>query len=145
MFGMSMTEVMIILVVALLVLGPNELPKAARTLGKTLRDVRRASEDLRDTFEREVMADKPPPKIRPPDGEPVSSAPVAPTTAPEAMHAAPTEPPAEPAPPAALAADAALHLSPTSADAPEVATPSPLAGLEVGPDPFAVADSKDRA
>jgi sec-independent protein translocase protein TatB len=57
MFGMSGTELIIILVVALILLGPDELPKAARTVGKTLRDIRRASDDLRDTFEREVMSE----------------------------------------------------------------------------------------
>lgn len=57
MFGMSMTEVVIILVIALLVLGPKELPKAAKAIGKTLREVRRAGDDLRTTFEREVMYD----------------------------------------------------------------------------------------
>lgn len=55
MFGMSMTEVVIILVIALLVLGPKELPKAAKAIGKTLREVRRAGDDLRTTFEREVL------------------------------------------------------------------------------------------
>lgn len=57
MFGMSMTEIVIILVIALLVLGPEELPKAAKSIGKVLRDVRRAGDDLRTTFEREVMYD----------------------------------------------------------------------------------------
>lgn len=65
MFGMSMTEIAIIAIFALLVLGPGELPNAARTIGKTLRDFRRAGDDLRDTFEREVMQEKPPPKLRP--------------------------------------------------------------------------------
>ena len=64
MFGMSMTEIVIIVIFALLVLGPGELPAAARTIGKTLRDVRKAGDDLRDTFEREVMQEKPL-KIRP--------------------------------------------------------------------------------
>lgn len=64
MFGLSMTELLVVLAVALLVIGPKQLPQLARTLGKTLRDVRRATDDLRDTFEREVM-DEPRPKLRP--------------------------------------------------------------------------------
>lgn len=63
MFGLSMTELLIVLVVALLVIGPKQLPQVAKTLGKAMRDFRRASDDLRDTFEREVM-DEPRPKIR---------------------------------------------------------------------------------
>lgn len=65
MFGMSMTEMIIIAVFALLVLGPKELPNVAKTVGKTLRDFRRAGDDLKETFEREIMQDKPAPKIRP--------------------------------------------------------------------------------
>lgn len=67
MFGMSMTEIVIILVVALIVVGPKELPNIARTLGKSLRDLRRAGDDLRDTFEREVMQEPVRPKEPPPD------------------------------------------------------------------------------
>lgn len=70
MFGMSMTEIVIILVIALLVLGPKELPKAAKAIGKTLREVRRAGDDLRDTFEREVMHDEKTPRrpVKAPEG-----------------------------------------------------------------------------
>lgn len=64
MFGLSMTELLVVLAVALLVIGPKQLPQVAKTLGKTLRDFRRATDELRDTFEREVM-DEPRPKIRP--------------------------------------------------------------------------------
>lgn len=64
MFGLSMTELLVVLAVALLVIGPKQLPQLAKTLGKTLRDVRRATDDLRDTFEREVMEETRP-KIRP--------------------------------------------------------------------------------
>jgi sec-independent protein translocase protein TatB len=65
MFGMSMTEIVIIAIFALIILGPKELPQVARTVGKTLRDVRKASDDLKETFEREVMQEKPPPLLRP--------------------------------------------------------------------------------
>lgn len=70
MFGMSMTEIVVILVLALLVLGPKELPKAARAIGKTLREVRRAGDDLKSTFEREVMREPGEPKypVRAPEG-----------------------------------------------------------------------------
>lgn len=67
MFGMSMTEIIIIAVIALLVLGPKDLPNAAKTLGKAYRDVKRAGDDLRDTFEREVMQEPKKPTA-PPQG-----------------------------------------------------------------------------
>lgn len=53
MFGLSFGEILIILVVALLVLGPTGMPKLARTLGKGLRDFRRATGDIRGAFEQE--------------------------------------------------------------------------------------------
>jgi Tat protein translocase TatB subunit len=74
MFGMSMTEMMIILVVALIVLGPNDLPKAAKTIGKTIRDLQRAGDDLRDTFQREIMEEPTKPKA-PPQGAVAVNAP----------------------------------------------------------------------
>jgi sec-independent protein translocase protein TatB len=65
MFGMSMTELVIIALFALIILGPKELPDAARKAGKVLRDLRRTGDDLRDTFEREIMQENPLPQIRP--------------------------------------------------------------------------------
>ena len=55
MFGMSMTELIIIGVLALILIGPDELPNAARTIGKTLKELRKAGDDLRDTFDKEIM------------------------------------------------------------------------------------------
>ena len=57
MFGIGMTEVIIILVVALLVIGPKKLPDVARSIGKGLREFRRATTDLKEEFEGEGLED----------------------------------------------------------------------------------------
>jgi Tat protein translocase TatB subunit len=49
-FGIGMTELMVILVIALLVLGPKRLPGVARSLGKGLAEFRRASTEMRREF-----------------------------------------------------------------------------------------------
>jgi Tat protein translocase TatB subunit len=50
MFGIGMTELLVIFVIALLVLGPKRLPEVARSLGRGLAEFRRASNDLRREF-----------------------------------------------------------------------------------------------
>lgn len=50
MFGIGMQELMIIFVVALLVLGPAKLPGVARSVGKGLRELRKASDELRTSI-----------------------------------------------------------------------------------------------
>jgi TatA/E family protein of Tat protein translocase len=52
--GLSMTEVIIILGLALLLLGPDQLPTMAKTLGKGLRELRKATDDLKGQFEQEI-------------------------------------------------------------------------------------------
>jgi sec-independent protein translocase protein TatB len=66
MFGMSMMELIIIAVIALVLLGPDELPKVARTVGKTLREIQKAGDDLKDTFDREIMSEVKKPTEPPP-------------------------------------------------------------------------------
>jgi Tat protein translocase TatB subunit len=46
-------ELMVIFVVALLVIGPQRLPEVARSLGRTLRELKRATTDLQNTFDLE--------------------------------------------------------------------------------------------
>jgi Tat protein translocase TatB subunit len=51
-FGTS--EMLLILVVALIFFGPRKLPQISRQIGKSLADFRKASEDFKRTWEREV-------------------------------------------------------------------------------------------
>lgn len=53
MFGIGTSEILIILLIALLVLGPKEIPKVARTIGRTMRDLQRAKNELRQTIDAE--------------------------------------------------------------------------------------------
>jgi sec-independent protein translocase protein TatB len=58
MFGLGFGEIVIIAILALLVLGPDRLPGAAKTVGKTLRDLRRATDDIKGQIETEIYADE---------------------------------------------------------------------------------------
>ena len=53
MFGIGTTEVLLILVVALLVIGPSKLPDVARALGKGMAEFRRMSSDVKRTIDYE--------------------------------------------------------------------------------------------
>jgi Tat protein translocase TatB subunit len=50
MFGIGMTELLVILAIGLIVIGPKKLPELARSLGKGLAEFRRASTDMRREF-----------------------------------------------------------------------------------------------
>jgi TatA/E family protein of Tat protein translocase len=78
MFGLSMTEVVIILGLALLLLGPDQLPSIAKTLGKGMREIRKATDDLKSTFDQEmVRLDEPEPQRTLQPVSPVASDPAA--------------------------------------------------------------------
>ena len=52
---LGVQEMLIIFLVALVLFGPKKLPELGRTIGKALTEFRRASSDLRATFEREMQ------------------------------------------------------------------------------------------
>ena len=54
MFGIGGTELLVILVVALVVLGPKSVPQIARTLGKAMGEFRRVSTEFQRTLNTEI-------------------------------------------------------------------------------------------
>ncbi|MBI3581401.1 MAG: twin-arginine translocase TatA/TatE family subunit [Nitrospinae bacterium] len=50
MFGIGATELILILVLALIFIGPKKLPEVARTFGKTYRELQHALEGIRRDF-----------------------------------------------------------------------------------------------
>ncbi len=100
-------EIVVIMIVALIVLGPKRLPEAGRQVGKALAEVRRWSTDVKSEIRSAVEPE--PPGFPPPAPEPP-----------------PGRPAADPAPPAA----APSVDSPLQTTAPVPLDPSELPGAE---------------
>jgi TatA/E family protein of Tat protein translocase len=95
-------ELIIILVIALLILGPGKLPEVGASLGKSIREFRRASTDLQESVNVNVDT-SPLPAAAPATpiaAAPIVAAPLAPAPAPvaDAAPVAPAPSPVAPAP-----------------------------------------------
>jgi sec-independent protein translocase protein TatB len=60
----GMGEILVVLILALIFVGPEKLPDLATRLGKIIRDVRRTTGDLRNQFEQHTEIAKPLKEIR---------------------------------------------------------------------------------
>lgn len=59
MFGsIGMPELIIILVIALIIFGPRKLPELGRSLGRSIGEFKRASNELRNTLEEEIRIEE---------------------------------------------------------------------------------------
>jgi sec-independent protein translocase protein TatB len=56
MFGLGFGEIVIVAILALVLLGPDKLPEAARALGKTLQDLKKATDGLKGQLEAEMYS-----------------------------------------------------------------------------------------
>ena len=59
MFGsIGMPELIIILVIALIIFGPRKLPELGKSLGRSLNEFKKASNDLQNTLEQEIKIEE---------------------------------------------------------------------------------------
>src|SRR5262245_326149 len=56
--SIGMPELIIIFVIALIIFGPRKLPELGRSLGKSLAEFKRASNELRSTLEEEIRIEE---------------------------------------------------------------------------------------
>jgi sec-independent protein translocase protein TatA len=56
--SLGMPEILLILVIALIIFGPRKLPELGKTLGQSLAQFRRASEDFKRQWEDEVVMER---------------------------------------------------------------------------------------
>lgn len=64
MFGLGGGEIVIVLLLAVIILGPKEIPRVATQLGKFYRQLKFAADDLKTTVEKELR-EEPPPSDKP--------------------------------------------------------------------------------
>nr|HID58154.1 twin-arginine translocase TatA/TatE family subunit [Desulfobacterales bacterium] len=57
MFGIGMPEMILILIVALIVIGPQKLPELAKALGRGVAEFRKATREFRESLDIDVVED----------------------------------------------------------------------------------------
>jgi sec-independent protein translocase protein TatB len=57
MFGLGLSEILVIAVIAIVFIGPDQLPDVARTIGRFLNDIKRSTDSLKDDFKSQINLD----------------------------------------------------------------------------------------
>ena len=55
MFDIGLPELLVIVAIALIVFGPQKLPELAKAFGKTMREFKKATEDIKESFNAETQ------------------------------------------------------------------------------------------
>jgi TatA/E family protein of Tat protein translocase len=79
-FNLGAPELIIILVIALLVLGPGKLPEVGASVGKAIREFRKASSDIQESVKIDTSPLPAAPEVVAPPAVVAPVAPVAPTS-----------------------------------------------------------------
>jgi sec-independent protein translocase protein TatB len=119
MFGIDFSEILVIFGIALVVLGPEKLPRLARTIGRWLGRARTMARQFREQLEQEADALQRSADLRTPPRSTGTATPPPAATSQSAQSAQPAQPvaPAPPSPAAAVPIVPAAAAA--SADAPE--------------------------
>jgi TatA/E family protein of Tat protein translocase len=92
MFDIGLQELVLIFVIALLVFGPKNLPQLGRSLGRAMREFRRASDEFRSTIETNLQMNELDPVPPPPATAETALAPSSPLAQAEALPEAVLDP-----------------------------------------------------
>src|ERR1700755_1310796 len=88
MFGsIGMPELIIILVIALIIFGPRKLPELGRSLGRSINEFKKASNELRSTLEDEIRVEEQRDRMSAPAAATPPAAPPPPADAPTVSRA----------------------------------------------------------
>jgi sec-independent protein translocase protein TatB len=127
MFGIGMPELLLILAVALVVIGPKKLPDLAKSLGKALGEFKRATNDLKQSIEKDTGLDEVRQNLRETDKDVRRSFDAADARPAPASGDAPVASTVSPAPDDEAQADAAYEA--TGATKADAAESNPKAGV----------------
>jgi sec-independent protein translocase protein TatB len=145
MFGMGGTEILVILIVALLFLGPDKLPDAAKSISKGIRDLRKQTREFQETIEadekiggairdiKSALNGEEPRRVRPPRQLPGATPEVAAATAVVAIGEVDATAPATPGGGSDGDAPAGDVIAPLAIEAPTEAPTAPVPALTLPP------------
>ncbi len=72
MFGLGGAEMGILFIIVLLIFGPSQIPKMARSIGEAMREFRKAQREITEEVQRDDHASSPAPTVtKAPESKPV--------------------------------------------------------------------------